>query len=182
MSASTRPGPARTVWLTGLPSSGKTTVGRALVERLRAAGERAELLDGDEVRPVLSAGLGFSREDREENVRRVGWVAELLSRNGVWAVCALVSPYRASRDEVRALHGERFVEVWVSAPAGECARRDVKGLYRRQRAGSLSRLTGVDDPYEPPTDPAVVLPTHQMDLGACIDALWAALEPQGARQ
>lgn len=172
-------GGARTVWLTGLPSAGKTTIGRALVEQLRAAGERAELLDGDEVRTILSRGLGFSREDRDENVRRVGWVADLLSRNGVWAVCTLISPYREARDQVGAMHGDRFVEVWVATSREECARRDVKGLYRRQEVGSMSQLTGADDPYEPPLHPAAELPTHEMALDACLDAVWSALARRG---
>src|SRR5690242_20004881 len=123
------PGPARTVWLTGLPSAGKTTVGRALVERLRAEGLPAQLLDGDELRTWLTRDLGFSRAERDENVRRIGLVAELLSRNGVTAVCSVISPYRAGRDELRAAHGGRFLEVWVSTPVEVCAERDVKGLY-----------------------------------------------------
>ena len=170
-------GPARTVWLTGLPSAGKTTIGRALVERLRAGGRPAELLDGDELRPVLSGGLGFSREDRDENVRRIGYVADLLSRNGVWAVCAVVSPYRSARDAVRERHGGRFVEVWVSTPADVCAARDVKGLYARQRTGALAGLTGADDPYEPPPAPEIVLPTHELRLDECVDRIHGALRP-----
>jgi adenylylsulfate kinase len=165
----------RTVWLTGLPSAGKTTVARLLVERLREAGHRAELLDGDEVRPVLSAGLGFDRADRDENVKRIGYVADLLSRNGVWAVAAVVSPYRSARDEVRARHQGRFVEVWVSTPAEVCAERDVKGLYAKQRNGNMAGLTGADDPYEPPLNPELTLPTHELTLEDCADRLWGAL-------
>ena len=171
----TRMGAARTVWLTGRPSAGKSTVGAALVGRLRAEGLPAELLDGDEVRPVLSAGLGYSREDRDTNVRRIGWVANLLSRNGVWAVAAVVSPYRSTRDELRTLHEGRFAEVWVATPAEVCAERDVKGLYARQASGGMSGLTGADDPYEPPTAPEVVLETHEADVEECVDRLWAAL-------
>ena len=122
---------ARTVWLTGLPSAGKTTIALGLAARLRDAGRRVEVLDGDAAREVLTAGLGFSRRDRDENVRRIGYVADLLSRNGVDAVCSVISPFRGARDEVRARHDGRFVEVWVATPLDVCARRDVKGLYAR---------------------------------------------------
>jgi adenylylsulfate kinase len=167
-----------TVWLTGLPSSGKTTLALGLGERLRQAGHRVEVLDGDVVRTHLTKGLGFSRSDRAENVRRVGFVAHLLSRNGVVAVCALVSPYRQERDEVRVLHGGRFCEVYVSAPVEVCAARDVKGLYARQRAGMLQGLTGVDDPYEAPVNPEVVVPTHLQSVDESLESIWAAI---GAR-
>lgn len=171
----TAPPVARTVWLTGLPSAGKTTVGRALVERLRAAGHPAELLDGDELRAALGRELGFSRADREENVRRIGFVADLLSRNGVTAVCSVISPYRSVRDELRERHGDRFVEVWVATPVEVCAERDVKGLYARHRAGELRSLTGVDDPYEPPLRPEVTLHTQSVTVDGAVDQLWAAL-------
>ncbi len=164
-----------TVWLTGLPSSGKTTLAVGLAERLRQAGHRVEVLDGDVVRTHLTKDLGFSRRDRAENVRRVGFVAHLLSRNGVVAICALVSPYRQERDEVRALHAGRFCEVYVAAPLEVCAARDVKGLYARQRAGMLHGLTGVDDPYEPPLDPEVVVPTHLQSVDESLDTIWAAV-------
>jgi adenylylsulfate kinase len=166
---------ARTVWLTGLPSAGKTTLARALVERLRAEGSSAELLDGDELRAALAPELGFSRADREENVRRIGVVADILSRNGVTAVCSVISPYRSARDEVRARHGDRFVEVWVSTPVEVCASRDVKGLYARHRRGEITNLTGVDDPYEPPERPDVVIPTHELSLDESVEKLWQAL-------
>jgi adenylylsulfate kinase len=164
-----------TVWLTGLPSSGKTTLATGLAERLHRAGRRVEVLDGDVVRTHLTKDLGFSRGDRAENVRRVGYVAHLLSRNGIVAVCALVSPYRAERDEVRALHAGRFLEVYVSAPVEVCAGRDVKGLYARQRAGELQHLTGVDDPYEPPLHPEVVIPTHEQTVDESLEELWRAI-------
>ncbi|MEA3214944.1 MAG: sulfate adenylyltransferase [Acidimicrobiia bacterium] len=163
---------ARTVWLTGLPSAGKTTVGRALVDRLRERGRPAELLDGDELRAALAPELGFTRADREENVRRIGFVANLLSRNGVTAVCSVISPYRSIRDELRTLHDGRFVEAWVSTPVDVCAERDVKGLYARQRAGEIRGLTGVDDPYEPPLRPEVVIPTHELTIDEAVEALW----------
>ena len=166
---------ARTVWLTGLPSAGKTTLARALVERLRSEGTSAEVLDGDELRAALAPDLGFSRADREENVRRIGVVADLLSRNGVTAVCSVISPYRTARDEVRARHGDRFVEVWVSTPLDVCATRDVKGLYARHRRGEITNLTGVDDPYEAPEQPDVVIPTHELTLEQSVEMLWQAL-------
>ena len=175
-------GSARTVWLTGLPSAGKTTVARALAARLAAAGRQVEVLDGDEARKVLTAGLGFSRAERDENVRRIGYVADLLSRNGVDVVCAVISPFRDARDEVRARHAEstpdspdRFVEVWVSTPVDVCAERDVKGLYARQRAGEITGLTGVDDPYEAPYAADLELRTDQLDLDECVDRIVAVL-------
>ena len=164
-----------TVWLTGLPCSGKTTLACGLAGRLRAAGVPAEVLDGDEVRRHLSRDLGYSRADREEHVRRIGWVADLLSRNRVVALCAVIAPYAAVRDEVRARHGDRFFEVYLSAPAEACAERDVKGLYARQRAGTLHGLTGVDDPYEPPPAPELIVPTHAETVDQSLDRLWAAV-------
>lgn len=141
-----------TIWLTGLPSSGKTTVARALAGQLRAEGRRVEVLDGDEIRRFLSAGLGFSREDRNTNVQRIGLVAEVLARNGVFAVVPVIAPYADSREAVRKRHASSdtpYVEVHVATPVEVCSERDVKGLYARQAAGQLTGLTGVDDPYEP---------------------------------
>lgn len=165
-----------TIWLTGLPSAGKTTLARGIGRRLLDAGHRVEVLDGDVVRTQLGRDLGFSREDRAENVRRVGFVAHLLSRNGVMVVCALVSPYRRERQEVRAMNDGRFLEVHVATPVEVCAARDVKGLYARQRAGELRGLTGVDDPYEPPEAPEVVVPTHLQSVDESLDAIWQAIE------
>ena len=165
-----------TVWLTGLPSAGKTTIAHALEKRLLAEGHRVEVLDGDVLRTHLTRGLGFSREDREENVRRIGFVAHLLSRNGVVAVVSVISPYRRVRDELRELHGGRFFEVHVATPVEVCARRDVKGLYAKQRAGELTGLTGVDDPYEPPLDPEAVIPTEDQTLEQSVEVLWRALQ------
>ncbi len=167
-----------TVWFTGLPSAGKTTLADALCARLRVAGHRVEMLDGDELRTYLTADLGFSRHDRTLNVMRVGYVAHLLSRNGVIAVCSLISPYRDDRDRVRALHGGRFMEIYLSTPVEVCAERDVKGLYARQRAGDLEGLTGVDDPYEPPLHPELVVPTHAQGLAESVDMVWAGLPAQ----
>jgi adenylyl-sulfate kinase len=127
------------------------------------------------IRTQVSRGLTFSREDREENMRRVGWIANLLSRNGVFAVCSLVSPYRSVRDELRALHADRFFEVYVATPLEVCAARDPRGLYARQRAGQLKGLTGVDDPYEPPLDPEVVLRTDRQTVAESCSVLCEAI-------
>jgi len=165
-----------TIWFTGLPSSGKTTLAHALAKRLADEGyDRVEVLDGDLAREHLTKGLGFSREDRAENVRRIGWVASLLARNGVVVLASVISPYRDDRDAVREMHGERFVEVHVATPLEVCAERDVKGLYAKQRAGELTGLTGVDDPYEPPLRPEVVVPTHQQSVDESVELLWRSL-------
>ena len=144
-----------TIWVTGLSGSGKSTLTAILERALRDRGRRVEVLDGDEVRQHLTKGLGFSRQDRDENIRRVGWVCELLTRNDVVAIAAVISPYRAVREEVRERIG-RFVEVYMEAPLEVLAERDVKGLYRRAQAGEIENFTGVSDPYEPPLDPDVV--------------------------
>jgi bifunctional enzyme CysN/CysC len=164
-----------TVWFTGLSASGKTTLCRAVHERLATRGCRLELLDGDTVRKHLSKGLGFSREDRNENIRRIGFVAGLLTRNGVIALAAAISPYRAVRDEVRASIGD-FVEVYVNAPLEVCESRDPKGLYRQARAGQLPAFTGIDDPYEPPLHPEVECRTDREPLEDCIAKVLAAID------
>lgn len=165
-----------TVWFTGLPSAGKTTLAHALAKRVADEGyERVELLDGDIAREHLTRGLGFSREDRDENVRRIGWVASVLARNGVIVLASVISPYRAVRDEVREMHHGRFVEVHVATPLDVCAARDVKGLYAKAKAGELAGLTGVDDPYEPPLTPEVVVPTHQQTVEESVELVWRAL-------
>lgn len=167
-----------TVWLTGLPSAGKSTIARALEKRLLDEGRPVEVLDGDVVRTHLTRDLGFSREHRRENVLRIGFVAHLLARNGVTVLCPVIAPYRADRSEVRELHerdGARFVEVYVSTPVDVCSDRDVKGLYAKQKAGELSGLTGVDDPYEPPTNPEVTIPTHELSLDESVELVWKAI-------
>ena len=146
---------AFTVWLTGLSGAGKTTIGRIVVDRLHEQGAPAVLLDGDEIRQHLTRELGYSRADRDQQVERVGWLCELLNREGVNSVVALVSPYRAARDEVRA-RIPRFFEVHVDAPVPVLEQRDPKGYYRRARDGRMAGLTGVDDPYEPPERPELV--------------------------
>jgi adenylylsulfate kinase len=158
---------AATVWLTGLSGAGKTTIAEAVAERLRAAGREVEVLDGDELRRGLSAGLGFSREDRDVHVRRVGFVAELLARHGVVTLVPVIAPYAATREEVRAqhdVHATGYLEVHVATPLAECARRDVKGLYARASAGELTGMTGVDDPYEEPDKPDLWLDTTGIDV------------------
>jgi adenylylsulfate kinase len=165
-----------TIWFTGLPSAGKTTLASALAKRLVSVGyPRVELLDGDVARTHLTRGLGFSRSDRAENVRRIGWVASLLARNGVIVLASVISPFRDVRDEVRAMHDGRFVEVYVSTPVAICSERDVKGLYAKQRAGEITGLTGVDDPYEAPLDPEVEIRTQEQSIEQSVEQLWQAL-------
>ena len=158
-----------TLWLTGLSGAGKTTIADAVAAQLRAAGREVEVLDGDELRRGLSAGLGFSREDRDIHVRRVGFVAELLARHGVVALVPVIAPYAAPRDEVRARHdaaGTGYLEVHVATPLAECARRDVKGLYAKAAAGQITAMTGVDDPYEEPDKPDLRLDTTGTDVAS----------------
>jgi adenylylsulfate kinase len=143
-----------TVWFTGLSGAGKTTISEAVEKALRGRGYRVESLDGDIVRQNLTKGLGFSKEDRDENIRRIGFVAHLLSRNGVVVLVSAISPYREIRDEVRGRIGS-FVEVFVNAPLATCEQRDVKGLYKKARAGIIKGFTGIDDPYEAPMKPEV---------------------------
>jgi adenylylsulfate kinase len=149
-----------------------------VADELRRRGHRVELLDGDEVRENLSAGLGFSKADRDTNIRRIGWVAAVLARNGVVAITAAISPYRAVRDEVRATI-DRFVEVFVDTPIEVCEERDVKGLYEKARAGEIPEFTGVSDPYEPPLRPEVRLVTHDRDVSASSNQVIEYLEGAG---
>jgi adenylylsulfate kinase len=166
------------LWFTGLSGSGKSTIAAAVVDELRRRGHRVELLDGDEVRENLSAGLGFSKADRDANIRRIGWVAALLARNGVVAVTAAISPYRSVRDEVRSKI-DSFVEVYVDTPIEVCEQRDVKGLYAKARAGDIPEFTGVSDPYEPPLAPEVRVVTHDRDPGASAAQVVDYLERAG---
>jgi adenylylsulfate kinase len=145
-----------TIWLTGMSGSGKSTISGLLAGRLRALGSRVEVLDGDFVRSNLCKGLGFSRDDREENIRRIGFLCELLSRNGVIAIAAVISPYRASREEVRA-RTVNFIEVYMRCPVEVLIQRDVKGLYKRALAGEIPHFTGISDPYEPPVAPEITI-------------------------
>ncbi|WP_028812837.1 adenylyl-sulfate kinase [Streptomyces flavidovirens] len=170
-----------TVLLTGLPSAGKTTIAFLLAEKLRDAGHRVEVLDGDVMRKTLSAGLGFDREDRHENLRRIGLMAEVLARNGVIVLVPVVAPYADSRDAVRRRHtesGTAFFEVHVATPVEVCAERDVKGLYAKQRAGELTGLTGVDDPYEVPKEPDLVIPTVRQSADEAASLLMDLLKEE----
>ena len=167
-----------TLWLTGMSGAGKSTVSDMLMDRFRAAGARVELLDGDVVRTNLSQGLGFSREDRDTNVRRFGFVAELLSRNGVIAVVAAISPYRATREEVKAKIAS-FVEVFVDCPLEVLAARDVKGLYKKALAGEVGNFTGISDPYEAPLNPDVVVRSDRETVEVSVDRVWQELIHRG---
>lgn len=162
------------VWLTGLSGAGKSTLAERLMARLREQGAKVELLDGDIVRTHLSRGLGFSREDRDTNIRRIGFVAELLSRNGIIAVVAAISPYRDARDEVKRKIA-RFVEVHVDCPIEVLTLRDTKGLYKRALAGEIGNFTGISDPYEPPLDPSVVVHSDRESIEEGVEKIWRAL-------
>jgi adenylylsulfate kinase len=147
-----------TIWFTGLSGAGKSTLAEALYHELRRRDMKIELLDGDVVRTNLSKGLGFSKEDRDTNILRIGFVANLMTRNGVVCIVSAISPYREARNQCRAMIRD-FVEVFVHATVEECARRDVKGLYLKAMAGEITGFTGVDDPYEPPPSPEIYIDT-----------------------
>lgn len=160
-----------TIWFTGLSGSGKSTVAHALVERLAEFGRDVSLLDGDEIRTHLSKGLGFSKEDRDANINRVGYVAGLVAQHGGTTLCSVISPYRATRDNARQSSKGNFVEVYCDTPIEVCEQRDVKGLYAKARAGEIKGFTGVDDPYEPPLNPEVVLDTSKLSVQECADRI-----------
>ncbi|MGB3265493.1 MAG: adenylyl-sulfate kinase [Microcoleus sp.] len=166
------------LWFTGLSGSGKTTISEALEPELKRRGCKVEILDGDVVRTNLSKGLGFSQEDRDTNIRRIGFVAHLLSRNGVAAMTAAISPYKAVRDEIRAME-PNFVEVYVKAPLAVCENRDVKGLYAKARAGEIKGFTGIDDPYEEPLNPEIICYTEQESVGESVKKVLSKLEQLG---
>lgn len=163
------------VWLTGLSGAGKSTLSRLLEQRLKAFGASVEVLDGDVVRTHLCKGLGFSKEDRDENIRRIGFVCELLARHGVIVLVAAISPYRAARDAVRARIGN-FVEVYIECPLDVLVSRDVKGLYERALAGEIEHFTGISDPYEPPIDPDVVVHSSLESPETAVDKIWCKLQ------
>ncbi|MDX2041761.1 MAG: adenylyl-sulfate kinase [Acidobacteriota bacterium] len=171
-----------TLWFTGLSGAGKTTLTEAIVPELRARGVKIEVLDGDEVRTNLSKGLGFSKEDRDTNIRRIGYVARLLSRNGVGVIAAAISPYRDIRDEVRAsveAEGVKFVEVFVKASLDTLVARDVKGLYKKAIAGEIKQFTGVSDPYEEPLNPEVLVSSDNETVAQSAATIIAKLEALG---
>jgi adenylylsulfate kinase len=171
-----------TLWFTGMSGAGKSTLSAPVAERLRQLGHKVEVLDGDIVRTNLSKGLTFSKEDRDINVRRIGFVSNLLSRNGVIAITAAISPYREVRDEVRKMitnDGAGFVEVYVSCPVEVLAARDVKGLYKKALAGEIKSFTGLDDPYEPPVNPEVVVDSSKEEVADSIEKILSRLRELG---
>lgn len=167
-----------TVWFTGLSGAGKTTISHALAEKLVAQGCKLEILDGDIVRENLTKGLGFSKEDRDTNIRRIGFVAHLLTRNGVIVFVSAISPYRAIREELKERIGD-FVEVFVNAPLNVCEERDVKGLYKKARSGEIGQFTGISDPYEAPENPTVECRTDLETLEESMEKVMKTLEQLG---
>jgi adenylylsulfate kinase len=167
------------LWFTGLSGSGKTTITNVLVKELRRRGSKLEVLDGDIVRQNLSKGLGFSKEDRDTNIRRVAFVADLLARNEVPVITAAISPYRQLRDEARTKMDGRFIEAYVKASVEECERRDVKGLYAKARSGEIKEFTGVSDPYEPPESPELVIDTETQSPEESAQQILTYLEESG---
>jgi adenylyl-sulfate kinase len=167
-----------TLWFTGLSGSGKSTLSQLVASRLRELGARVEVLDGDVIRTLLCQGLGFSREDREENIRRIGFICELLSRNGVIAIAAAISPYRAGRDELRK-RIPNFVEVHMSCPVEVLIQRDVKGLYKKALAGEIAQFSGISDPYEPPVSPEVTIDSSTDSLESSLAVILRRLAELG---
>ena len=167
-----------TLWFTGLPCSGKSTLAKRVEEILLERGMNVEVLDGDEVRKNLTKGLGYSKEDRDTNIRRIGWVCKLLSRNGAVAIAAAISPYVEIRNEIRA-SVDRFVEVYVKAQLESLIERDVKGMYKKAIAGEIKNFTGVDDPYEPPEKPEVIVDTDRETVEESTDKIIRTLEMLG---
>jgi adenylylsulfate kinase len=168
-----------TLWFTGLSGVGKSTLAQAVREQVAAQGRRVEILDGDEVRTNLSKGLGFSKEDRDTNIRRIGYVARLLSRNGVVVIAAAISPYREVRDEVRRTHEAPFIEAFLDCSIDELVRRDKKGLYAKALRGELPNFTGVSDPYEPPLSPEIHVHTDRETVAESQKAIVGWLEQHG---
>ena len=171
-----------TLWLTGLSGAGKTTLAQELTTELKARGVGVEVLDGDNVRTNLSKGLGFSKADRDTNIRRIGYVARLLARNGIGVLSAAISPYREARDEVRSsieADGADFIEVFVKCPVEVLAERDVKGLYKKALAGEIKEFTGVSDPYEEPLKPDVIVETNRETVGESAMKIIREIERRG---
>jgi adenylyl-sulfate kinase len=179
------------LWFTGLSGAGKSTIAEAVTSQLRERGHRVEVLDGDEVREHLSRGLTFSKEDRDINVRRIGWIASVLARNGVVAITAAISPYRATRNEVRSMHDEiappnatkpAFIEIHIATPIEVCEERDVKGLYAKARSGEIPEFTGVSDPYEAPEKCEITIPTQDQSIEESAAMVLAYLDKNGLSQ
>ena len=179
------------LWFTGLSGAGKSTIAEAVTSQLRERGHRVEVLDGDEVREHLSRGLTFSKEDRDINVRRIGWIASVLARNGVVAITAAISPYRATRNEVRSMHDEvvppnatkaAFIEIHIATPLEVCEDRDVKGLYAKARSGEIPEFTGVSDPYEAPEKCEITIPTQNQSIEESAAMVLAYLDERGLSQ
>ena len=169
---------AKVLWLTGLSGSGKSTIAEALEKQLHLEGFLTKLLDGDNIRVGLSNNLGFSGEDRKENIRRIAEAAKLFLDGGIICICSFVSPTREIRDMARSIVGaEDFLEVYVNAPLEVCESRDVKGLYKKARAGEIKQFTGIDAPFEAPLEPFIELKTDEKDLVACREELFAAALP-----
>jgi adenylyl-sulfate kinase len=169
-----------TLWLTGMSGAGKSTLARHVERELRTRQLRVEVLDGDIIRENLSKGLGFSKEDRDTNIRRIGFVSNLLSRNDVIVIVAAISPYRSVRDEVRVLHGKvPFVEIFVHCPVDVLTKRDVKGLYEKALRGEISNFTGISDPYEEPTSPEIVVRTDKESENESASKILLWLERNG---
>jgi adenylyl-sulfate kinase len=170
-----------TIWMTGLSGSGKSTLASLLKEKYeKGYGRFVEILDGDEVRKGLSKDLGLSKEDREEHARRVSYLAKVLSRNGVISIVALISPYKNSREQAKQLIGpDRFVEVYVKASLNTCEKRDPKGLYAKTRRGEINNMTGIQDPYEEPTSPDVIIDTEKFSPNECVDMMTDAIRAMG---
>ena len=166
------------MWFTGMSGSGKSTLASLLSARLRAMGARVEVIDGDVVRTQLCRGLGFSKDDRQENIRRIGFVCELLSRNCVIAIAAAISPYRACRDEVRS-RIPNFIEIYMACPVEVLVERDVKGLYKKALAGEILHFTGISDPYEPPIEPEVTIDSSRKSIEESVAEVLRVLESRG---
>jgi len=167
-----------TVWFTGLSGAGKTTISQVVAQKLKDAGYKLEVLDGDIVRTNLTKGLGFSKEDRDENIRRIGFVSNLLTRNGVIVIVSAISPYRELREEVKGKIGN-FVEVFVNAPLATCEERDVKGLYKKARSGEIKMFTGISDPYEAPLNPEIECRTDLEELDESVNKVLQGLKDLG---
>ncbi len=167
-----------TVWFTGFSGAGKSTIAEALTKELNSQGYNLEVLDGDEIRENLTKDLGFSKADRDTNIRRIGFVAKLLTRNGVIVLVPVISPYRAIREEIRQNISD-FMEIFVNAPISVCEERDVKGLYKKVRAGEIKQFTGIDDPYEPPLNPEVECRTDLEELSESVAKIMGKLKESG---